>query len=326
MYRKEGPVIRNYTHMLEKYDFNKSRDFSEQSSYHLKQRLGRATTAGSKLRMPPMKKGFISKAALDRKYETTHVSTPQQKKGNFFGATTKTISQTISNGNGSSNGQIGNGHEARGTNTLSYSETMGQQTASGFGKKGDASEVNTVFGTTFKGNQTYLHPDQDELRESANFGVNQDPTKDMLSSYPHYAKRSSQEEAGSIVEENNSMAKSDYIDKSMVETDYASKIDRIPELRCNWFQFYTDVVFCAASSLVLVIDDIEYNVPFGLAKGLLASKKNLENFIRKTTFSKQGSVNVDAAFVQQIKGTRIEKDSFVTQDDLDVDGVQVKLM
>jgi hypothetical protein len=141
-----------------------------------------------------MKKGFISKAALDRKYEATQLSigtlSPQQKKGNFFKPANKNASQTISNGNGSSNGQTGHGHEARATNTLSYSETIGPQTVSGFGKKGDTSDANTVFGTTFKGNQTCLHPDQDDLKESANFGGKlHDPTKEMLSSYPHYAKR-----------------------------------------------------------------------------------------------------------------------------------------
>lgn len=278
-----------------------------------------------------MKKGFISKAELDRKLEITHQSigtlSPAQKRGNFFGAPPKNPSNhTISNGNGSSNGHTGNGHEARGTNTLSYSETMGPHTVSGLGKKGDASEVNTVFGTTFKGNQTCLHPDQDDLRESANFGIKHEPSKEMLSSYPHYIKRSSQEEEAEIIEENTSMAKSDYIDKVGVDTDYAAKVDRIPELRCNWFQFYTDVVYCAVSSLVLVIDEIEYNVPFGLAKGLMASEANLENFIRKTTFSKQGSVEVDAAFVQQIKGTRIDRHTFVTRDSIEVDGVLVKLV
>lgn len=282
--------------------------------------------------MPQMKKDFQSKASIQRKFEETipsiNTGSPQYKKNNFFGGNNSKIPShtVVSNGNGSSSGHHKDG-DRRGTNTLSYSQTIGQHTISGVEKKYDASEVQTVFGTTFKANNIHHIDDNDELQESAHFGGQMEPTKEMLSSSPHYLKLSNPE---NLIEEEpevaQSMIKSDFIDKKTIEEIHSSKVDKIPELKCNWFQFYTDMIYCAASSLILIINDVEYNVPFGLAKGLLAHQKNLETFISTTKFTKEGEVSVDAEFVEKIKGTRIEKNNFVSETSILVGDLHVDLV
>ena len=290
--------------------------------------------------MPPMKPGFQSKESLQRKTQELQYSlsntSPQinKGKGKFFSnhMQPKTNSNS-SNGNGSSkiienNGNAnGNGPHSRKTNTLSYSETIGPQTMSIYGRKTDISDMNTVFGITLKENQTG-HQNCDDLQVSAHFGGSGFKNKEMNESHPEYLKLSQgkSHDSHQMAESQHSTVKSEFIDQIQIEEGYSQKIARIPELRCNWFQFYTDVVYCSVSSLVLIINNIEYNVPFGLAKSLLASRRNLELFLLGTTFTNQGEVQVDASFLEQIKGTRLEEENYVSEEEIKLDSITAKLM
>jgi hypothetical protein len=308
------------------------RQFTEQSSFHIRQRLGRVVSSASTLRMPPMKPDFQSKESINRRTHDLQMSMSNSSpvvardRSRFFGNAMplpKTGSNSISNGNGSSKGIEHNGHEGRKTNTLSYSETIGPQTISAYGRKTDMSDVNTVFGITLKENHSKFHNTQ--LQESAHFGGSSFKPRECENSSPDELKL----EQGKIDElrgSENSTVKSEIVDNGQIEEAYSVKIQRIPELRCNWFQFYTDIIYCAVSSLVLVINNIEYNVPFGLAKSLLASRENLETFLRGTTFTSQGEVNVDASFLENIKGSRLDDDNFVTEETVSSGGVTATLM
>lgn len=282
-----------------------------------------------------MKPGFQSKENLNRKAHELQMSlsnnSPQMGKdrGRFFGnqaGLPKTGSQSISNGNGSSKGNehVGDGRK---TNTLSYSETIGPHTISAYGKKTDISDANTVFGITLKGNHTGIQ-DCAELQESAHFGGSRYKSNEMAESSPDNFKFE-QGRSGDINhmgESLHSTVKSEFIDQNQIDEAYTQKLHRIAELRCNWFQFYTDHIYCSVSSLILVINNIEYNVPFGLAKSLLASRENLETFLKGTTFSSQGEVHVDASFVESIKGSRLDNDHFVTDEEISTGGITAKLM
>lgn len=283
-----------------------------------------------------MKPGFQSKESINRRTHDMQISISNaspvvaRDRSRFFGngmPHPKTGSNSISNGNGSSKGIEHNGHdngqEGRKTNTLSYSDTIGPQTISAYGKKTDMSDANTVFGITLKDNHSKFH--NMNLQESAHFGASGFKPQGCDDSSPEELKlihAKSADKEGS----QHSTVKSEIIDNIQVEEAYSHKIQRIPELRCNWFQFYTDVVYCAVSSLVLVINNIEYNVPFGLAKSLLASRDNLETFLRGTTFTSQGEVNVDASFLENIKGTRLDDEHFVTAETVASGGVTATLM
>ena len=114
-----------------------TRSFAEKSSYHKMQMLGKTSANRIPLKKPKMKEGFISKAEVDRLNAKKVEATPARPTKNFFNPLRTDVSP--------------NHIDGRVTNTMTYSDTLYNQTSSGIaGRKTDMSDLGTVFGSELR--------------------------------------------------------------------------------------------------------------------------------------------------------------------------------
>ena len=139
------------------------------------------------------------------------------------------------------------------------------------------SDTNTVFGGGTSKYSNLQEAGMEELQESARFGGIDDLNGQSM-----------REEE--IMYKSMSERKSDFFDGKEEGDSYLSKIKNNPDMKFGWLQFYTDLVYCCASSLLLTFDDLDYTVPFAVAKIVLASMPTLEQFVQSTVFHQDGSM------------------------------------
>ena len=295
IYKKEAATIHSYTYMGD-------RQFVERSTYHKMQMLGKGSSYNIRTKLPSMRHGFESKAAVDRRSVAQNaLNNGLQKKSHNSGTGRQS-------------------QDARATHTLSYSETVGVSGVNG--RHTDVSNVNTVFGLTTRMNGNGDNKsDLNGMQESAKFGGACDsPGKSQIS-------KSNNGFADEMNKSNGakSINKSEFLEKNDLNSTFYQKAQQVPELHANWFQFYTDFVYCSATSLVMKMNKQEFKIPFGIAKLVLASKENMDGFVKATTFNPDGEFLIDSAQYEAMRGARIDSSTFIRSSSIYLNKTEINL-
>ena len=309
-----------------------SRSFAEKSSYHKMQMLGKGAACRLPLRKPPMKDGFLSKAEADRLSAKRAEATPARPAKNFFHAPHHDASAQLPN--------------ARVTNTLTYSDTLFNQTSSELpGRKTDVSEMGTVFGLGGTQRHTHTHNrdiELEEMRKSAHFGPARDSAADpgqlaASSDSPDRTNfmnsRNERHEAADpgpqlqeSVHSEGLQNSSQVLEQVQLRREAALRSQKMPAYQASWFHFFTNHVYCCVTSLRLELDGGVFKVPFAIAKLVLTSRLRFERFISSTKFESDGIFEVDFQFLEQIKGERVDCLSYFAEDShVEVEGRRVGL-
>ncbi len=290
-----------------------TRSFAEKSSYHKMQMLGKTSANRIPLKKPKMKEGFISKAEVDRLNAKKVEATPARPTKNFFNPLRTDVSP--------------NHIDGRVTNTMTYSDTLYNQTSSGIaGRKTDMSDLGTVFGLGGTQRNT-VNRDIEldcEMRKSAHFGPARDspdnglaggssdtPDRTNFMNSRNEAVDPKQHEAALTENLQNS---SQVLDQSHFQREASLRSQKLPYYQASWFHFFTNSIYCCVTSLRLEVDGSVYKVPFAIAKLILTSRNNFEGFIKSSRFSENGIFEINFQFIEQIRGERIENYSYFSHD------------
>lgn len=283
------------------------------------QMLGKSSANRIPLKKPRMKEGFISKAEVDRLNAKKLEMTPARGTKNFFNPLPPDVS--------------GLQGDARVTNTLTYSDTLYNQTSSAVvGRKTDVSELGTVFGLGTQRNTANMNIElDDDIRKSAHFGPPREsgigssdtPERTNFLNSRNEAGDPKQPEAGHPdTLQNNSQL----IEQVQFQKEALIRSQKLPSYQASWFHFYTNHVYCSITSLRLEIDGCLFKIPFAIAKLILTSHHHFENFIKTSKFVANGIFEIDFNFIELIKGERIESNTYFTEDsELEIDQKRVGL-
>lgn len=329
LYLKESATVKTFSRQLNK--------FAEPSLYHREQILGKGSTANLRpKRLPKMRADFVPKAALDREQlakgrkdtsdEIFYIPSgngPQDENG---GKRTNRLRSDENNRTDSARGKLkpisnqqidlsglqdptfrpGSGNPETdslqaldhqnpgfdGNNTLSYSQTL----VSGM-RKTENSPFNTVFGVTTR----FGAESKDTGQESARFGGNLDGSMDAGSK--NQTIKSQTELLKSELVLLSDQAKADDSRSKTLQGSFGiSKVSSEPlENHVVWFQFYNAHVYASLASLILIMDGVEYRIPFGLSKQILMSRDVLELALKSGTFEKDGQYSISPEGLSKIK-------------------------
>lgn len=313
------------------------RDFIENSSFHKQQTLGRKSEYCLRKKLPPMKADFKPRPNFFKKVSSTPEEKTVLKKPHMMQPLPKVDhKQSI---------------DKIGTNTLTYSETNKPPTHDSSGNGKNTSELNTVFKLTEKPSKGKDLVGEDEHNENDisqldHIGNNQ--PSDPLTKSQHI--EGSPNKSAEPVQEN--FTKSNFLDskvtntldkhqsdevhkqdtsevlgESEVKEGQKSQAEETPEFKHVWFQFHTDGIYCNVSSLSIRKDEIEYGVPFGVAKQILRSDSILKNFLNHCTFKPDGQLEFDLAHLETLKNMDIENEIVqeIDQDLFKVNGQKLGL-
>lgn len=277
------------------------------------QMLGKSSASRIPLKKPRMKEGFISKAEVDRLNAKKHEMTPARGTKNFFNPLPADVSGL----------QV----DVRATNTLTYSDTLYNQTSSALGgRKTDVSELGTIFGLggTQRNTANRNIELDDEIRKSAHFGPPREsndlaagigssdtPERTNFLNSRNEAGDPKQLEAGQPECLQNS---SQLLEQVQFQKEALVRSQKLPYYQASWFHFFTNHVYCSVTSLRLEIDGGVFKIPFAIAKLILTSRHHFENFIKSSKFLGDGIFEIDFNFIELIKGERIESNTYFTED------------
>lgn len=304
------PVFKRESATVSSYTFLCCREFTERSTFHANQILGRHSSSHLKvLKMPRMKSGFVSKASLDRQRQATRPD-PSAQAGTSSGFDSSSRGKRTLKFKESS--RPSKDTDKQMLNTLSYSETMGP---SAFGRKTDLSDINTVFDLKTqmtddripKEGEINLNPSaefQALATKSAEIEPSSSPTRKTGGAAVEEALQATAEFINNEKDEPN-IQSSEIVDPNDFEQNFRLKLQQVPDMKCNWFQFFNKFVYCSVSSLILSFDGEDYKVPFGVAKEILTSKENMDRFMKTTEFKSGGEYKIDATAFAEIRGSRV---------------------
>lgn len=276
------------------------------------QMLGKGSANRVPLRKPKMKEGFVSKAEVERLNAKRAEATPTRIAKNFF--------------NAPPNEALAHHNDPRATNTLTYSDTVFNQTSSGLpGRKTDMSEMGTVFGlgaTQTQRNTGHRDIELDEMRKSAHFG----PARESADQGQLGASSDSPDRTNFMNSRNevvdpkqhgleppeNLQNSSQVLEQVQFQSEAALRSQKLPYYQASWFHFFTNHIYCCVTSLRLQVEDGVYKVPFAIAKLILTSRLRFERFINSTKFVSDGIFEIDFQFLEQIKGERVESHIYFT--------------
>lgn len=298
LYKNEKLTVRNYDYLREKYA-RLSRDFLENSAYHKQQMLGRRSHYHLSQKLPPMRSTFVARSLVLRNQSEASPlkQDPQRHRLTHFGAA----------------------QDRRGTNTLTYSETH-QQTHGDSNGKGNSDQD-----TVFKVRELKTHI----IGEEEGLDVSEDADPNLL---PGSLVKSQHLETKSPKlgpDPNSQFAKSDLITDSRTKMSPEKQpVDppkqpagpspleqlQMPAFRHNWFEHLTQEHYCHLRSLQLKMDNIDYSVPFGLAKLILASYGNMQIFLHKTVFKPNGEFEFDNDFIETMIRNPFGPQEFITDE------------
>ena len=306
--------MRNYDYLCEKYA-PLTRDFLENSAYHKQQMLGRRNLYHLAQKLPPMRSTFVARSLVLRsqaeasplkqdphKHRLTHFAAAQDRRG----TNTLTYSETHNPTNGESNGRGNSDQDTVFKIRQPKTQAIGEEEALDVSEEADPG---SLPGSLVK--SQHLESKSPKLRE-------QDP--------------------------NSQFAKSDLISDSRTKLSP----ERVPEERFgepgkkplalspleqlqsavfqhNWFEHLTQEHYCHLRSLQLKMDNVDYNVPFGLARLILASYGNMQIFLHKTVFRPSGEFEFDNDFIETMIRNPFGPQEFITDELIVLNHFEVSL-
>ena len=211
--------------------------------------------------------------------------------------------------------------EARGTNTLTYSDTLQNNTRSVESNGNRNSDQNTVFRLT--DNKTKVIGEEEENENVSEEIADQNMPESLVKS--QNIQSNSPKFNGD--HENANFTKSDFIkdpkktppqqrqseplavlssrdERNEFEapsitkpTNNQKKIETAA-FKNNWFEYLTEDYYFHMKSLMLKVENIDYNIPFGLAKLILSSYGNMQIFLHKTMFKKDNDFEFDKSYIE----------------------------
>lgn len=225
--------------------------------------------------------------------------------------------------------------EPKGTNTLTYSETVQEY------QQKPSTDKNTVFKFTDQGSKV----DDEEILADKDASLPQtNPSKGRLSVPGHITKSQHLAATEDAAKPSDNFSKSNFLDSKVKtksdkqepsnesqevsqnagEKEFREIFERkqklIPEYNGVWFQFHTEAIYCNVTSLSLVRFGIVYDVPFAVAKIVLKSKASLVNFLHHCDLvTNIGTLIMDHTKLEEIKNSAVEDDQ-----DFELDYVEVK--
>jgi hypothetical protein len=225
--------------------------------------------------------------------------------------------------------------DRRPTNTLTYSETHNPTHPDSNGKGN--SEEDTVFKVRPLKNHAIDEEEGLDVSEEAdpqNLPGSLVKSQRLESKSPKLADRDQQAQ----------FAKSDLISDSRTKAsperqteergvDGGKKVAglspleqlKMPAFQHNWFEHLTQENYCHLRSLQLKVDNIDYNVPFGLTKLILASYGNMQIFLHKTVFRPNGEFEFDNDFIETMIRNPFGPHEFITDDIIVLNHFEVSL-
>ena len=326
VYKKENGTIRSYNYLID-------RSYIERSVYHKDQMLGKGSFNKMRNRKPQMKPGFVSKAEEDEKKEQEQgknliVVNEYGGKNKFFGKESRLEPPSASTGGGRGHHRMEDGRKTIGT--LSYSDTMGRNP--------DQSGLNTVFNMT--GKLSVINKNEEigleDLQKSARFGGMEaeentfrksgedfnDPQLPSNSGSPENSPPKLGEIKSGITETSRAEHKSGFLSKG----DLEELTMRRPENHICWFQFFTSKLYCCATSLVIILDSVEYKLPFGITKLVLSSRENMELFLKTAVLKPTGEYSIDPQYIEDLRGKKVDAKTFIKIDRLYLNKKDIRLI
>jgi hypothetical protein len=286
-YRREKATVQNYAYLCEK-------EFLEVSVFHLQDRLGRSNSYHMKLKLPPLRADFCSRAKANNASNANNDRSPQQHTIGF-----KHLPHVDKNQRKS---------EYRGTNTLTYSETLQQPSSHGNGAKSDA---NTLFKFTDKrnanGEEEMIDEDMSQLQENG-MARSQEvgpalsktlPNKSDIVSGPKHGQEVNKTVEMFIKDEDE--AKSEHLNDSKADDLLRDWKSGIPEYHKTHFAICTDSHFVHVSSLGFMTSGETYYIPFAAAKIALKDRNQLQVFLQDITLSSQGKIDYKPNLLEKLK-------------------------
>lgn len=229
--------------------------------------------------------------------------------------------------------------EFKGTNTLTYSETVRQGTSGDSANGNGNTEFNTVFKFTDKPRnegeaEEHIEEEISELvNESKNDYYQEALTKSQHFDWPvekpaqdnvtksNFIDSKMSNKVATPVDEEKDHDTSEVIGQNEITELYERKAKLIPEFKAVWFQFHTDAVYCNVTGLGIVVNKKEYGVPFALAKIVLMSNENLISFLKHCDFHDAGTVDFDYLHIEELKNKPVNAEQDFEDDLVEVNGV-----
>lgn len=309
--------------------FPQFRDGLENSSYHKQQLLGRKSQYALRMKLPPMKSDFISRKNFFKKRPSMDIREVTDRKPQGADKLKPT--------------------DKRGTNTLTY--TYSETVVEGNSKEQKPpSEYNTVFKFTDRhskgGEEEDLVHDQDELVLDGGLKSRHSVPTQLTKSQNLAKGRASFEEPKQM----DNISKSNFLDSKVSQKDqkhvlieephdlsehlgekelkeiFERKQKLIPEYMGVCLQFYTEAIYCTVTSLCLIRDGVEYDIPFAIAKIVLRSKGSLAEFINHCHFNRSSQVlDMDFLNLEELKNMPVIEEQDFETDFLDVKGTKITI-
>ena len=291
----------------------------ENSSYHKQQTLGSKSQYLLRLKLPPMRSDFVSRSNFFKKPLPTEEK-PAQSQIAMIERHRLSVN--------------------RGTNTLTYSDTLPEGASKDQHQKLD-SEYQTVFKLTDKHSKAddEVMPDDDNESQAANTKVRHSVPSQITKSH-YFEGRASLDDN----KEGDQVTKSNFLDSKVSSKDRAKDQDEslvinqselkafydkqrrlVPEYLGVWFQFHTEAIYCNITSLYLVREDIEYDVPFAIAKIALRSNESLVEFLNHCDYLDKCVLHIDYKNLESIKNREVINEQDFELDYLDVKGTRIKI-
>lgn len=312
-------------------------DFIENSSFHKQQTLGRKSEYCLRKKLPPMKVDFKPRPNFFKKVSVVPEEKTALKKPHMMQPLPKVDHKKSL--------------DKIGTNTLTYSETNKPVTRESSGNGKNTSELNTVFKLTekpSKGKELIGDEEHNDNDISQLDHVDNKQQSDPLTKSQHIG--GSPNKSAEPIHEN--FTKSNFLDSKVTNTldkhqsdeiqaqdtsevlgeaelkekTTSKEVEETPELKHVWFHFHTDGIYCSVSSLAIRKDEVEYGVPFGIAKQVLQSDAILKDFLNHCQFKPDGCLEFDQAYLETLQSLDGENEGQeIDQDLFKVQGVKLEL-
>lgn len=352
------------------------REFLENSTFHKQQTLGRNSQYSLKMRLPPLKKDFVPKPREANFFKKTTPTLDDHKVKvkeykplpQVDRIPVENIKPKQNTSQKSQNYEVHSGPqvvykvpvetknqvkpevekqkstELKGTNTLTYSETVKPDTNGDSGNCKPSEVDDTVFKFTDKHSHRHEHGiaevihdgDDDEIShvvtESKKEYYQEALTKSQNFEWPpekqtfenvtksNFLDSKVSAKIDSNQKDEKDQDESEIIDEKDLSDLYAKRSKLVPEFRCVWFQFHTDAIYCNISSLAVIKEGIVYGIPFGIAKIVLKTRSTLKQFLNSCQFVSGGSIKYSYAMIEDLKSSKSEHDHEFDIDTIDIRG------
>lgn len=351
----EDPVCRKERVTINNYPYKCQREFLENSTFHKQRMLGRKNSYGLRYRLPPLKEslqGLVTKRQEERQALAMSQSSmlhPNAKLNAFerLPKVERKNSRASHQSKGSGKGL--NGKDARGTNTLMYSETYVNENESGketvfkfVDKKKDVQDsdiiqINELQEGSPEHGQSVTKSHFVRSAETGNFASGQTNGETSIGlSKSEFIEGNANGGAITIKPTDlaiisNENAENEENSETMtpraLEAHFKARRSKIPLFNNQWFEYYDqNGYYYSVSSVSLNLDGKTVGLDFGLSQILLKSQQRLTKFLQEAKLEEDGTFSYSEALLERIEAEKATPEQAVTFSEIDCDQGYKKIL